>query len=102
VHQGCERRRAARAPGAAHHPRSSATRAPIRSGPTTWDDALDRIAAAIIATQQRYGRDAVGAFGGGGLTNEKAYQFGKFVRVALRSRHIDYNGRFRMQIIVDA
>jgi assimilatory nitrate reductase catalytic subunit len=35
-------------------------------------------------------------FGGGGLTNEKAYQLGKFARVALRTRHIDYNGRFCM------
>ena len=47
-------------------------------------------------TQAAHGRDAVGAFGGGGLTNEKAYQFGKFARVALRSRDIDYNGRFCM------
>ena len=35
-------------------------------------------------------------FGGGGLTNEKAYALGKFARVALRTRHIDYNGRFCM------
>ena len=70
--------------------------------PATWDEALDRIAAAITATQERYGRDAVGAFGGGGLTNEKAYQFGKFVRVALRSRNIDYNGRFCMSSAVAA
>jgi assimilatory nitrate reductase catalytic subunit len=70
--------------------------------PATWDDALDRIAAAIKRTQAVHGRDAVGAFGGGGLTNEKAYQFGKFVRVALRSRHIDYNGRFCMSSAVAA
>ena len=38
----------------------------------------------------------MGVFGGGGLTNEKAYMLGKFARVALRSRHIDYNGRFCM------
>lgn len=68
--------------------------APFR--PASWGDAFDRIAAAIIRTQAGHGRDAVGAFGGGGLTNEKAYQLGKFVRVALRSRHIDYNGRFCM------
>ena len=42
------------------------------------------------------GRDAVGCFGGGGLTNEKAYQLGKFARVALRTSAIDYNGRFCM------
>jgi assimilatory nitrate reductase catalytic subunit len=38
----------------------------------------------------------VGVFGGGGLTNEKAYTLGKFARVALRTRSIDYNGRFCM------
>ena len=74
--------------------------APLRVA--SWDDALDRIAAAIIATQARHGRDAVGAFGGGGLTNEKAYQFGKFVRVGLRSSNIDYNGRFCMSSAVAA
>ena len=46
--------------------------------------------------QDRYGRDAVGCFGGGGLTNEKAYLLGKFARVALRTSSIDYNGRFCM------
>jgi len=35
-------------------------------------------------------------FGGGGLTNEKAYMLGKFARVALRTSPIDYNGRFCM------
>jgi assimilatory nitrate reductase catalytic subunit len=70
-----------------------------RSGPlepVTWDDALDRVAAAIIRAQREHGRDAVACFGGGGLTNEKAYQLGKFARVALRTRNVDYNGRFCM------
>ena len=38
----------------------------------------------------------MGCFGGGGLTNEKAYQLGKFARVALGTSQIDYNGRFCM------
>ena len=63
---------------------------------TTWDDALGRLVDAIGRTQARYGRDAVGCFGGGSLTNEQAYQFGKFARVALRTSAIDYNGRFCM------
>jgi assimilatory nitrate reductase catalytic subunit len=70
-----------------------------RSSPlveTTWDEALDRVVAAIERTQAAHGRDAVGCFGGGGLTNEQAYQFGKFARVALRTSAIDYNGRFCM------
>jgi len=67
---------------------------PLR--PAGWDEALDRVAAAIIRTQNRHGNDGVGCFGGGGLTNEKTYAFGKFARVALRSAMIDYNGRFCM------
>ena len=62
----------------------------------TWDAALDRVAAGLADTARRYGRDAVGVFGGGGLTNEKAYLLGKFARVALRTANIDYNGRFCM------
>ncbi|WP_313888728.1 molybdopterin oxidoreductase family protein [Mycolicibacterium sp. CBMA 226] len=73
---------------------------PLR--PTDWGHALDRVAAAIVATQTTYGRDGVGVFGGGGLTNEKAYQLGKFARVALRTSAIDYNGRFCMSSAANA
>ncbi len=64
--------------------------------PASWDDALDRIADGIHAAQAKFGVDAVGVFGGGSLTNEKAYLLGKFARVALGTRNIDYNGRFCM------
>jgi assimilatory nitrate reductase catalytic subunit len=63
---------------------------------STWDAALDLIAERVAALQDKNGRDAVGVFGGGGLTNEKAYLLGKFARVALRTKRIDYNGRFCM------
>ncbi len=62
----------------------------------SWDVALDRVAAELRRCQGRHGRDAVGVYGGGGLTNEKAYMLGKFARVALRTSSIDYNGRFCM------
>ncbi len=64
--------------------------------PATWDEALGQVVDAVRTAQEAYGRDAVGCFGGGGLTNEKAYAFGKFARVALRTAMIDYNGRFCM------
>ena len=64
--------------------------------PASWSDALDLVAAKLRETRAEFGADAVGVFGGGGLTNEKAYQLGKFTRVALRSSRIDYNGRFCM------
>ncbi len=62
----------------------------------SWDESLDLVAERISSLQQSSGRDAIGCFGGGGLTNEKAYSFGKFARVALRTAMIDYNGRFCM------
>lgn len=64
--------------------------------PASWPEALDRVVAGIHQAQTGHGRDAVAVFGGGGLTNEKAYALGKFARVALRTRNIDYNGRFCM------
>src|SRR5262245_61652417 len=67
---------------------------PLR--PVSWDDALARVVDGIRSIQQAHGRDAVGVFGGGGLTNEKAYLLAKFARVALRTANIDYNGRFCM------
>ncbi|QTD98384.1 molybdopterin oxidoreductase family protein [Streptomyces cyanogenus] len=62
----------------------------------SWTEALDRIAERLSATRERYGADALGVFGGGGLTNEKAYTLGKFARVVLGTSQIDYNGRFCM------
>ncbi|MDQ0801921.1 molybdopterin oxidoreductase family protein [Arthrobacter sp. SLBN-112] len=64
--------------------------------PIGWDQALDLAAAAVKDARARHGADAVGVFGGGGLTNEKAYQLGKFARLALGTSRIDYNGRFCM------
>ncbi|GAC1631997.1 MAG: molybdopterin oxidoreductase family protein [Ktedonobacteraceae bacterium] len=64
--------------------------------PATWDEALIRVVRAFEDIQGRYGQDAVGIFGGGSLTNEKAYLLGKFARVALGTSQIDYNGRFCM------
>ncbi|WP_395293170.1 molybdopterin oxidoreductase family protein [Kitasatospora hibisci] len=67
---------------------------PLRSA--GWTEALDRVATGLAEVRERHGADAVGVFGGGGLTNEKAYQLGKFARVVLRTANIDYNGRFCM------
>ena len=62
----------------------------------TWDEALELVASRIDAIRTADGPDAVAVFGGGGLTNEKAYTLGKFARLALRTAMIDYNGRFCM------
>ncbi|WP_165988011.1 molybdopterin oxidoreductase family protein [Streptomyces sp. YIM 98790] len=64
--------------------------------PASWEEALDRVAEGLAATRSAWGPDAVGVFGGGGLTNEKAYTLGKFARLVLGTSQIDYNGRFCM------
>ncbi|NCT89380.1 molybdopterin oxidoreductase family protein [Cellulomonas sp. APG4] len=64
--------------------------------PASWDEALDVVADGVRRLQAEHGREAVAVFGGGGLTNEKAYALGKFARVVLRTPFIDYNGRFCM------
>jgi assimilatory nitrate reductase catalytic subunit len=64
--------------------------------PASWDEALDRIAEELTRTRTEHGPDACGVFGGGGLTNEKAYALGKFARIVLGTSQIDYNGRFCM------
>ncbi|MGW3995119.1 molybdopterin oxidoreductase family protein [Amycolatopsis sp. NPDC004772] len=64
--------------------------------PVSWDFALDHVAHKLRETQANHGPDGVAIFGGGGLTNEKAYLLGKFARVALGTSQIDYNGRWCM------
>ncbi|MVQ50250.1 molybdopterin-dependent oxidoreductase [Nocardioides sp. MAH-18] len=67
-----------------------------------WDEALDLVAARLRKLRASYGADAVAVFGGGGLTNEKAYQLGKLARVALGTSQIDYNGRWCMSSAASA
>ncbi|MGH9305678.1 MAG: molybdopterin-dependent oxidoreductase [Acidimicrobiales bacterium] len=62
----------------------------------TWDAALDELAGRLSTLRNEHGADAVGVFGSGALTNEKAYLLGKFARVALGTANIDYNGRYCM------
>ena len=62
----------------------------------SWEEAIERTARALRAAWEQWGREGVGVFGSGALTNEKAYALGKFARVVLRTPNIDYNGRYCM------
>ena len=62
----------------------------------SWTEALDHVVQNIQRIQGMYGKDAFAVLSGASLTNEKAYLMGKFARVALGTRHIDYNGRLCM------
>lgn len=62
----------------------------------SWDEALDRVVGQWRQLQATHGKDAVAVYSGSSMTNEKCYVAGKFARVALGTRHIDYNGRLCM------
>ena len=62
----------------------------------TWDEAFDYIVSRWQKIQAEHGNDAVAIYSGSSMTNEKCYIMGKFARVGLRTRHVDYNGRLCM------
>ncbi len=64
--------------------------------PMAYDAAIRRVADAIQRIQSSRDPDAFGVLSGASLTSEKAYLMGKFARVCLGTRHIDYNGRLCM------
>ncbi len=68
----------------------------------SWDEALDLIAARFREAMQQHEPDTIGVYGGGSLTNETAYLLGKFARIGLGTRYIDYNGRFCMSAAASA
>ncbi|WP_280771428.1 assimilatory nitrate reductase catalytic subunit NasC [Salipaludibacillus daqingensis] len=61
-----------------------------------WKVAIEFITIQFQSIQAHDGQDALGVYGGGSLTNEETYLLGKFARMALKTKHIDYNGRFCM------
>ncbi len=61
-----------------------------------YDQAIARVATEIERIQAQYGPDAFALLSGASLTTEKTYLMGKFARMCLRTRHIDYNGRLCM------
>src|SRR3954471_22257138 len=71
-------------------------RAPDGFRKAGWDEALDFTVRRLREIQEKYGKDSVAMYGGASLTTEKSYLLGKFARVALGTRHIDYNGRLCM------
>ncbi|WP_298735691.1 molybdopterin oxidoreductase family protein [uncultured Chitinophaga sp.] len=64
--------------------------------PVGWDEAMDTTVSSIQHIQSKYGKDAFAVLSGVSLTNEKSYLMGKFARVALKTKNLDYNGRLCM------
>ncbi|RCW63892.1 assimilatory nitrate reductase catalytic subunit NasC [Saliterribacillus persicus] len=64
--------------------------------PVSWNKALEVIKEKFTALQQTEGNNALSVYGSASITNEEAYLLGKFARVALGTKYIDYNGRLCM------
>jgi assimilatory nitrate reductase catalytic subunit len=61
-----------------------------------YEQAIRRVAGEIQRLQSTHGPDSFGLLSGASLTTEKTYLMGKFARVCLKTRYIDYNGRLCM------
>ncbi|OLS33546.1 molybdopterin oxidoreductase family protein [Bacillus sp. MRMR6] len=68
----------------------------------SWEEALETIKQSVTSIQAEDGDDAMAVYGSASITNEEAYLLGKFARVALKTRHIDYNGRLCMSAAASA
>jgi assimilatory nitrate reductase catalytic subunit len=68
----------------------------------SWEEALKHIKENFTKIQSENGLDAIGVYGSASITNEEAYLLGKFARVALKTKHIDYNGRLCMSAAATA
>jgi len=65
----------------------SGKRGPQR--PASWDEAMERAAAGLLASRQRHGSSSIGIFSCSKTTNEVNYLAQKFLRVVLGSNNID-------------
>jgi assimilatory nitrate reductase catalytic subunit len=82
-----------------HHPdrlTDPLIRTPEGFRKASWDEALDLVVANIRKIQQAHGPHAFSMMSGVSMTNEKCYLVGKFARLGLQTRNLDYNGRFCM------
>ncbi|MGM0924334.1 MAG: assimilatory nitrate reductase catalytic subunit NasC [Bacillota bacterium] len=68
----------------------------------SWEQALDHIKENFAEIQAKDGLNSLSVYGSASITNEEAYLLGKFARVALKTKYIDYNGRLCMSAAASA
>jgi formate dehydrogenase alpha subunit len=61
---------------------------------TTWEDALEYVAAAAIRLKLKHGPDAFGGLIASRCTNEDLYVFQKFMRLTIGTNRIDSSARY--------
>ena len=62
----------------------------------SWDEALNLVVSKFKELQSKHGKDSIAVYSGSSLTTEKTYLMGKFARVGLQTKYVDYNGRLCM------
>jgi assimilatory nitrate reductase catalytic subunit len=70
--------------------------------PCDWEEALETAARGFQQIAEGFGPQANAVYGGASLSNEKVYLLGKLARVALKTPHLDYNGRYCMSAAATA
>ncbi|MCL6572570.1 MAG: nitrate reductase, partial [Bacillus sp. (in: Bacteria)] len=68
----------------------------------SWEEALNHIKKNFTKIQAEDGLNALSVYGSASISNEEAYLLGKFARVALKTKYIDYNGRLCMSAAATA
>src|SRR5690606_15387677 len=58
--------------------------------PVSWDEALSEISVRLRNIRRDHGGEAIGAIGGGRLSNEEAYLFQKLARVVFGTPNVDW------------
>ncbi|MBK8793773.1 MAG: molybdopterin oxidoreductase family protein [Holophaga sp.] len=64
--------------------------------PMDLEEAMARTTTEIQRVQAAHGKDSFAVLSGVSLTNEKSYLVGKFARLGLQTKNLDYNGRLCM------
>lgn len=82
--------------GHTHRLRTPLVRKKGQLEPASWEEALEVAVEGFRRIAARHGNTANAVYGGGSLSNEKAYLLGKFARLVLKTPHVDYNGRYCM------
>jgi len=60
---------------------------------TTWDEALDLVAAKFTEIKEKYGPDSIAALSSAKCTNEENYLMQKFVRAVIGTNNVDHCAR---------
>jgi NADH-quinone oxidoreductase subunit G len=59
--------------------------------PTTWEEALEEIAARLARVREQHGPEAIGVYGSNHTTNEENYLLTRIARAAIGTNNIDHH-----------